>query len=436
MKSSIIKAAGVASILTLTVGGLTACSSDSTSGSGSAEGDGKVKEVEVWTWAAGYDEAAKAFNASHDDIQIKYTQIEPGNKGGYDKVRNSITAGNAPCLAQVGYETLPSFVAEGNVVDVTEFASADKGLYAPAGWAGVTVGDKVYGAPQDQGPMVLFYNKTVFEANGVAVPTTWDEYQAAGEQLKAAGVKLTGTYEDYDYSGFAWQAGAPWYEIKDGAWSITPDSPENLDVADYWQGLIDADLIGAGIWSDEWSAGLGDGSIATIVGAAWFSGILKDSAAASAGDWAVAELPQWEAGDAKTGNVGGSLSAVLKGCDDPEAAWTVANWLSTDPGSVDALIEGGGVYPASLAGLESDLLTSGDDYFGGQVVADVFKTASGQVNEDWAWGPGVSTLVGTLATGMKQAYAKEGGATVATALTGAREATESELKQQGIAVNE
>ena len=145
MKSSIIKAAGVASILTLTVGGLTACSSDSTSGSGSAEGDGKVKEVEVWTWAAGYDEAAKAFNASHDDIQIKYTQIEPGNKGGYDKIRNSITAGNAPSLAQVGFETLPSFVAEGNVVDVTEFAGKDKDLYAPAGWAGVNVGGKTYG---------------------------------------------------------------------------------------------------------------------------------------------------------------------------------------------------------------------------------------------------------------------------------------------------
>ncbi|MEK8227004.1 extracellular solute-binding protein [Oerskovia sp. M15] len=157
----------------------------------------------------GFDEAAEAFNASHDDIQIKYTQIESGNKGGYDKIRNSITAGNAPCLAQVGFETLPSFVAEGNVVDVTEHASADKDLYAPAGWAGVNVGGKVYGAPQDQGPMVLFYNKAVLDANGVAVPTTWAEYEAAGVQLKAAGIALTGTYEDYDYTGFAWQAGAP-----------------------------------------------------------------------------------------------------------------------------------------------------------------------------------------------------------------------------------
>ena len=33
-------------------------------------------------------------------------------------------------------------------------------------------------------------------------------------------------------------------------------------------------------------------------------------------------MPQWEAGDDKVGNVGGSGTAVLKGCDTPEAAWT------------------------------------------------------------------------------------------------------------------
>ena len=435
MKSSIVRSAGVASVVTLALG-LSACSSsDEGSGSGS-DASGEPTTIQLWTWAAGFDKAAEAFNAAHDDVQVEYTQIEAGNKGGYDKIRNSVAAGNAPCLAQVGYETLPSFVSEGNVVDVTEFAAPDEDAYTPAGWAGVTVGDKVYGAPQDQGPMVLFYNKAVFEANGIEVPTTWAEYQAAGEQLKAAGVKLTGTYEDDDYTGFAWQAGAPWYAVEDDAWSITPDSPENLEVAAYWQGLIDADLIGANIWSDDWSAGLGDGSIATIVGAAWFAGILKDSAAAAAGDWAVAELPQWEEGDDLTGNVGGSLSAVLKGCDDPQAAWEVAHWLSTDPAAVDAQIEGAGIYPASVAGLESELLTSGDDFFGGQVIAEVFKSASGKVNPDWAWGPGVSTLVGTLATNMQKAYAKDSGATVAAALTAAGEATAAELSQQGIAVNE
>src|SRR5690606_20208813 len=150
MKSSIVRSAGVASVVTLALG-LSACSSsDEGSGSGS-DASGEPTTIQLWTWAAGFDKAAEAFNAAHDDVQVEYTQIEAGNKGGYDKIRNSVAAGNAPCLAQVGYETLPSFVSEGNVVDVTEFAAPDEDAYTPAGWAGVTVGDKIYGAPQDQG---------------------------------------------------------------------------------------------------------------------------------------------------------------------------------------------------------------------------------------------------------------------------------------------
>ncbi|CAM3384179.1 ABC transporter substrate-binding protein [Isoptericola cucumis] len=430
-----VRATGAACVAALAAVGLTACGSPAEGGS-SAGGDGGPVEIEVWTWAQGYDKAAEAFNAAHDDVQVTYTEIEPGAKGGYDKIRNAIKAGSAPCLAQVGYETMPSFASEGNLLDVTEFAAADADAYAPAGWSGVTVGDRVYAAPQDQGPMVLFYNKDVFAEHGIEVPTTWDEYRAAGEKLKEAGVALTGTYEDFDYTGFAWQAGAPWYAVADGQWSITNDSPENQEVAAYWQGLVDDGLVGAGIWSDEWAAGLSDGSIATIAGAAWFKGILKDSAAGAAGRWAVAPLPTWEAGETVTGNVGGSGTAVLAGCENPEAAWEVAHFMSTDPTAVDAVIEGAGILPASVEGLKSDLLTQGDDYFGGQVVDEVAIAASADVAEGWVWGPGVSTLIDTFAADMKKAYDQQGTATVADALTSSRTAAVDGLAKQGITVGE
>ncbi|MFD6175418.1 MULTISPECIES: ABC transporter substrate-binding protein [unclassified Isoptericola] len=426
------RATGAACVAAVAAVSLAACAGGDPAGGA----EGEPTTIEVWTWAQGYDQAAEAFNAAHDDVQVKFTEIEPGNKGGYDKIRNAVKAGDAPCLAQVGYETMPSFVSEGNLLEVTDIASKDADAYTPAGWSGVTVGDRVYGAPQDQGPMVLFYNKDVFAEHGIDVPTTWAEYQAAGEKLKKAGVALTGTYEDFDYTGFSWQAGAPWYTVDGGTWSITNDSPENQKVADYWQGLIDDGLVGAGIWSDQWAAGLSDGSIATIVGAAWFKGILKDSAAAASGSWAVAPLPTWEKGEATTGNVGGSATAVLAGCEEPEAAWEVAHFMSTDPTAVDAVIEAAGTLPASVEGLKSVLLTQGDDYFGGQVVDEVFVDAAANVAEGWQWGPGVSTLMGTFAADMKKAYAGQGDATVAGALDSSKAATIDELSQQGITVGE
>ncbi len=76
-------AAGVATILMAA-----ACGSGggaATGGDRPATSAGPVT-VEWWGWAPGYDKVAEAWNASHPGIQVKYTQIEPGAKGGYQKM--------------------------------------------------------------------------------------------------------------------------------------------------------------------------------------------------------------------------------------------------------------------------------------------------------------------------------------------------------------
>ena len=50
----------------------------------------------------------------------------------------------------------------------------------------MNVGGKLVGLPQDSGPMAMFYNKTLFDKYGIAVPKTWDEYVAAAQKLHAA----------------------------------------------------------------------------------------------------------------------------------------------------------------------------------------------------------------------------------------------------------
>ncbi|GGO22562.1 hypothetical protein [Microbispora bryophytorum] len=42
--------------------------------------------------------------------------------------------------------------------------------------------------------------------------------------------------------------------------------------------------------------------------------MLEDRIPKTSGKWAVASMPSWEAGATVIGNVGGSPSAVLKGC--------------------------------------------------------------------------------------------------------------------------
>ena len=57
----------------------------------------------------------------------------------------------------------------------------------------VSVGDAIFGVPYEtaMGGGIL-YNKKIFEANGLSVPTSWAEFAANNEKLKAAGIAPVG----------------------------------------------------------------------------------------------------------------------------------------------------------------------------------------------------------------------------------------------------
>ncbi|WP_225804540.1 sugar ABC transporter substrate-binding protein [Streptomyces sp. NK15101] len=430
MKRSFVRFAGAAGALTLALAA-TGCSGSS-SGSDSAS-EGKAS-ITFWGWAPGYEDAVKAFNAGHPDIEVTYQTVQPGAKGGYQKMLNAVKAGNAPCLAQVGYETMPSFAAQGALEDVAKHAASAKGDYQSAAWNAVSLGSAVYGAPVDTGPMALFYNKKLFDSLGLEPPTTWAEYREAGKKIHASDPKrfLSSPYLDYDYAGLAWQAGADWFGVDDDAWKVSMASAENKKVADYWQGLVEDGLISsAPMYDQAWYTGLGNGNIATVVGAVWQAGVIKGGAKQGAGQWAVAPMPQWEKGDKKVGNAGGSATAVLKGCKNTAAAWEFAHWLSTDKDTFGKLIEKASLYPAANALLYLPQLKA-DPYFGGQRIYDVFATATPGVDPGWTWGPLMPSTVADLNDGLGKAWTGKG--TIAQALSHTQETTMAEMRKQGLAV--
>ncbi|GGA34726.1 ABC transporter substrate-binding protein [Paenibacillus physcomitrellae] len=66
-----------------------------------------------------------------------------------------------------------------------------------------TVDGKVYAAPYSLRYTSLLYNVKVFEAAGVAVPTTFDEFLDACEKIKASGVTPIGLKND-SWASFIW----------------------------------------------------------------------------------------------------------------------------------------------------------------------------------------------------------------------------------------
>lgn len=67
--------------------------------------------------------------------------------------------------------------------------------------------DKVYGIPYAANANAVIYNKTIFKELGIEVPTTWEEFIAAAEKVKAAGkIPFYFTFKD------AWTA-LPAYNV-------------------------------------------------------------------------------------------------------------------------------------------------------------------------------------------------------------------------------
>ena len=183
--------AAVALAAALAVG----CSSGGSSGPAAATGtqdsvDAALKAggtITYWSWTPSAKDQVAAFEKEYPNVKVNYVNAGT-NKDEYTKLQNAIKAGNgAPDVAQIEYYALPQFALTDSLVDLDQygFGSFEKD-YSASTWAQVKNSTGLYGLPQDSGPMALFYNKEVFDKNGIAVPKTWDEYVDAAKKLHAA----------------------------------------------------------------------------------------------------------------------------------------------------------------------------------------------------------------------------------------------------------
>jgi len=159
-----------------------------------------AKEVEVFSWwtgggeAAGLDAMIKVFNAKYPDITFNNAAVAGGaGTNARAVLATRLQAGDPPDSWQghAGQELIGTYVAGGQIEPLNT-------LYEEQGWLAVMpqtliplISDQgnIYSVPVNiHRANVLWYNPKVLTDNNVAVPTTMDEWFAAMETLKAAGV--------------------------------------------------------------------------------------------------------------------------------------------------------------------------------------------------------------------------------------------------------
>jgi multiple sugar transport system substrate-binding protein len=386
MNRKLTAAAGAIALSTAT---LAACSgAQSTEACTNEIVNKDATQVSVWAWYPAFEPVVDLFNETHDDVQVCWTNAGQGNDQ-YTKFSTAIEAGSgAPDVIMLEAEVLSSFSIRDSLVDLTEHGAADvEGDYTEGAWSDVTSGDAVYAIPVDGGPMGMIYRQDIFDEFGIEVPTTWDEFAVAAQELQDAGAP--GVLADFPTNGRAYnqalyaQAGSVPF-VYDSAQPQTVGIEVNdqgaKDVNAYWADLVDRGLVATDdAFAADYNAKLVDGTYAVYVAAAWGPGYLQGLSDADAdAQWRAAPVPQWDTANPVQINWGGSTFAVTSQSDNPEAAAIVAKEIFGTEEAWKIGIEEAALFPLWTPILESDYFADLEyPFFGGQQInKDVFLDAA------------------------------------------------------------
>lgn len=218
---------------------LTGCSA-----SGNSGGDGDPVEINIIAPSnppsdAGFAAVTEAFNEAHPDIRAVYTGVAE-----YETTRAArISAGTADIVAcyprqpmgfpgeVVSEDTL--MAQSGVFTDLTDEAFLDNYLPGVVASPRSAIDGQVSAIPTGISYATgVYYNKDVFEANGIDLPTTWGELEDAMSTLQDAGIAPFG------YGGLdAFPAALPAYGLISSFYPTDEDKIALLE--GIWDGSVD-----------------------------------------------------------------------------------------------------------------------------------------------------------------------------------------------------
>lgn len=191
-------------------------------------------------------------DASATANDISFEPVPYSDTTSYQQVINSsLTTSDAPDLFTwwSGYR-MEDMYKSGGLLDVSDIwaAAIDAGDLPESLAAAFTFDGKQYAVPQSSSYWVVFYNKHVFDDNGITVPTTWDELMTAADTLKAADVTPFFATVDGRWPAFIW-----WEELLirndpqfyvdlcEGRAKYT--DPQAVSAIETWKGMIDKEYF-------------------------------------------------------------------------------------------------------------------------------------------------------------------------------------------------
>ena len=333
------------------------CSSNNESAP-SEEASAEKVTLEYYTWTDEADYMQKivdAFNAQNADIEVKMNTISNDANEYNTKMMTNLSGGSEMDIYSINSSaSLGLFSSKNQLLDLTDrikAANVDISAYGPS-YQDITeklTGGKYYGLPYRTSQYALFYNKAIFDKEGIPYPTklTWNEYAELAKKLtkgEGADKQWGGYYADWMILPLgAIQQGAT---ILDDDLTPVKDWLNFLDKI-YYQDQSHMSYKQMKSQSTDWIKQFESGNVAMLVNGEWTVNMLKADIAAGKTDidFDMTLLPQPEgAGDPTT--VGGvsTFMGINPKSKNIDAAFKFVQFVTGEAG--ESIIAQSSVLPA------------------------------------------------------------------------------------------
>ncbi|MBU5441179.1 ABC transporter substrate-binding protein [Paenibacillus sp. MSJ-34] len=219
---------------------------DTNAGSG---GGGGTTQILFWSPFSGSDgpfmkKIVDQYNASQDQYKVNFV-IQPNGEY-YKQLDVALSSSKErPDLMIMHVDTVPTYVNKGQLQpldDIAASAGINKEDYVEAPVEYATIDGKWYEIPLDIHPLVMYYNKDLFEQAGIQnPPTNREEFESAVEKLTD---KDKGVYgyvlptlwpQQFIFPTLVWQNGGELWNGSDVAYN----SPEAVEMVQWMRSLVD-----------------------------------------------------------------------------------------------------------------------------------------------------------------------------------------------------
>ncbi|MFL6288445.1 MAG: extracellular solute-binding protein, partial [Actinomycetes bacterium] len=340
--------------------------------------------VTIDVWGAFTNREADIVQASldrlHDDIPWLTAKYVPGKNDA--DISRAVASGQAPGVVMAqGPDNVAKYCDSGAFRDLNPYIDAS-GLDMNATFPESVLSYTSYQGNQCTLPLLtdaygLYYNKDLLADKGYTEPPkTIEELTAMAKDLtqrEADGtINVAGFISTNDlmyettqlYNGVNWDAS--WYDA-DGNSAMASD-PQWAKLLQWdkeltdWYGYSNIERFFAAYKAHEWDAGnaFEQGKVAMILDGEWRGAFIQDDG--SNINYGTAPFPAADPSKYGMGQIGGTVAAIPREADDPDVAWLVLQYLTTDTQTLNTLAEQLQNVPTTFDSLKTTSLRNDDKF--------------------------------------------------------------------------